>query len=324
MTVQERLRLLHNYSGLTQAELAARLGVTFAALNRWINGKAMPRAKMREQIDALYKEYSGEKLIPESVLAAKKQLVLSVGKKHPKVLRHILGNPDIRDQFYLSLTYNSNKIEGSTLSEGETAAILFQNAALPDKSLIEQLEAKNHQAALQYLFARLSDKKPINEALILKLHAILMNAIRIDAGLYRSHEVRIMGAHVPTANYQKVPEPMKELVRDIDRERNDVIAHIAAIHSRFEKIHPFSDGNGRIGRLLMQAMALRKHIAPPVILQEKRPLYIAYLQKAQMTDDQSLLEDFVCDAVLEGYKLLERWNVVRTGGQHMLRMAVLY
>ena len=80
----------------------------------------------------------------------------------------------------------------------------------------------------------------------------------------------------------------------------------ARAHYQFEKIHPFADGNGRIGRLLMQAMALRENLAPVVVLQEKRRLYAAYLNKAQMKDDQSLLEDFVCDAILEGYRILER------------------
>ena len=306
MTIREQLESLQKLSGLTQTELATHLGVTFAALNRWINGKAMPRPKMQEKIEALYKEYSGEKQIPETTLEAKKQLVEATGKKHKNVLNEILDNPDIRDQFYLSLTYNSNRIEGSTLSEDDTAAILFQNAALPNKSLVEQLEAKTHQAALQYLFEYIDDKKPIDEELILKLHGILMNAIRPDAGLYRNHAVRIMGTHVGTANYQKVQELMKKLLRDIRQSDADAIAHIANIQSRFEKIHPFGDGNGRIGRLLMHAMALRENLAPVVVLQEKRRLYVAYLNKAQMKNDQSLLENFVCDAILQGYRILER------------------
>ncbi len=305
MTLREQLQNLLKLSGLTQAELASRLEVTFAALNRWINDRATPRPKMRQKIDALYKEYSGEKQIPKTALEAKKKRVVARGLRHKNVLKEILDNPDIRDQFYLSLTYNSNSIEGSTLTEGDTAAILFQNVALPNKSLVEHLEAKNHQAALQYLFEHLAAKMPVNEALILKLHSILMNAIREDAGLYRNHGVRIMGTHVPTANYQKVPELMKELFKDV-KPKSDSVAHIASVHSRFEKIHPFGDGNGRIGRLLMHAMALSGSLAPVVILQEKRQLYTAYLNTAQMKDDQSLLEDLVCEAILEGYAILGR------------------
>src|SRR3990167_3768899 len=146
MTIKQKLEVILKLSGLTQQELARHLGVTFAALNRWINGRAVPRLKAQEKIDELYKEYSGEKQIPETVIKAKKDIVLKKQKSHANVVKEILNNPDIRDQFYLSLTYNSNRIEGSTLSENETAAILFEDAALPDKTLAEQLEAKNHQS----------------------------------------------------------------------------------------------------------------------------------------------------------------------------------
>ena len=83
-------------------------------------------------------------------------------------------------------------------------------------------------------------------------------------------------------------------------------AHIADVHSRFEKIHPFSDGNGRVGRMIMHAMALRANLAPVVVLQEKRRLYTVYLNKAQLKGDSSLFEDFTCDSILEGYRILER------------------
>jgi len=306
MTIKQKLELILKLSGLTQQELAGRLGVTFAALNRWINAKAVPRPKAQEKIDELYKEYSGEKQIPETVIEAKKGIILKKQKDHANVVKEILNNPDIRDQFYLSLTYNSNRIEGSTLSANETAAIMFQNAALPNKALVEQLEVKNHQAALSYLFQYLAEDKPLDEELILKLHSILMNAIKPDAGNYRYHGVRIIGTDVPTANYLKVPELMKELVKDIQKKTKDIFNQIADIHSRFEKIHPFSDGNGRIGRLLMYAMSLSQNLAPVVILQERKRLYTTYLNKAQTKDDPSLLEDFVCDATLEGYRILER------------------
>ena len=306
MKIQEKLQLILKLSGLTQQELAGRLGVTFVALNRWINDRAVPRPKAQEKIDELYKEFSGEKQIPETVIEAKKGIVLKKRKDHANVIKEILDNPDIRDQFYLSLTYNSNRIEGSTLSENETAAIMFQNATLPDKALVEQLEVKNHQAALMYLFQYLAEDKLLGGELILKLHGILMNAINPDAGNYRYHGVRIMGTDVPTANYLKIPKLMKELVKDINKKSKDIFGQIADIHSRFEKIHPFSDGNGRIGRLLIHAMSFSRNLAPVVILQEKRRLYTTYLSKAQMKDDLSLLEDFVCDAILEGYRILER------------------
>lgn len=306
MTIRQKLHLLQKLSGLTQEDLADKLDVTFAAFNRWINGKAQPRPQALARIDALYRRYSGEGSIPADALVAKKLIIHAKRAKHPQPLKDILAHPDLRDQFLLALTYHSNRIEGNTLTKDETATILFDNAALPHKSLTEQLEAKNHQTALEYLFSYCLQRKALNEALILKLHTTLMSGVRSDAGYYRNHAVRILGAHVPTANFLKIPMLMKELIRSLQRPVRDGIAHMAAIHARFEQIHPFSDGNGRVGRLLMHAMAFRSKLPPPVIRQEQRRLYMRYLEKAQLENDQSLLEDFLCDAFLEGYAILER------------------
>lgn len=306
MEIKEQLKLIQQLSGLTQEQLARRFNVTFATLNRWINGRAKPHTKQAAKTEELFRELTGQKEIPEDQITAKKQAVLTKSKEHKSVTKTILANPDIRDEFLLSLTYNSNSIEGNSLSEPDTAAILFENAALPNKSLTEQLEAKNHQSALNYLFDYMAGDKKLNEDIILKLHSILMNSILDDAGIYRNHGVRITGTSVPTANYLKVPQLMIELVKDMNVKTKDIIGLVAEIHSRFEKIHPFGDGNGRIGRLLMHAMLLKKNLPPAVIKQQKRILYIRYLNKAQLKEDLSNLTDFVCDAVLEGYKILER------------------
>lgn len=306
MKTSEKLKLIQRYSGLTQYQLAAKIGVTFAALNRWINDQAKPRLAALKKIDELYLEYTGQKVIPENILAAKKQILFSQSRRYKNVLKFILTQPDIRDQFDLSLTYHSNRIEGSTLTEIETGAILFHNKALPNHSLIEQLEAKNHQTALHYLFDFVVKGEKIDENFILKLHAILMSGIHPDSGFYRRHGVRIVGTHVVTANYVKIPILMEELVSGINKKGKDLIFQSAFVHARFEQIHPFGDGNGRVGRLLMHAMLLQKNFPPALIQQEDRQKYFTYLQKAQLQQDYSLLEDFICEAVFQGFKILER------------------
>jgi Fic family protein len=306
MEISEKLRLIKQISGLTQEKISKQLDVSFATLNSWINEKSLPRKKKQEAINELYSQYAGTKIIPDTLLQAKKEVIAKKSQNHPGIVKEILANPDIHKQFVLSLTYNTNRIEGSTLTEDETAGILFENVSPPHRSLTEQLEAKNHQSALRYLFAWILDKNSINEGLVLKLHAILMNSIREDAGAYRKHGVRILGANIPTANYLKVPVLLKELIKNINAPGKDIIAHVSEIHGRFEQIHPFSDGNGRIGRLLMQVMLLRINFPPALILQEKKPLYIKYLNKFQMTGDSSLLQDFISDAVMSGFAVLER------------------
>jgi Fic family protein len=239
----------------------------------------------------------------------KKQILQQKSGEHKSIVNEILDNPDIRDQFILKLTYHSNGIEGSTLTEPDTAAILFDNVALPNKSLTEQLEAKNHQTALNYLFEHIAKKEKVDENLVLKLHSILMNGVRSDAGVYRQHAVRIVGVNLPTANYMSVPKLMSEIMARIIEKPQNIIAWATSVHSQFEQIHPFSDGNGRVGRLFMNAMLLSANFAPAIIRQEQKRLYYTYLYQAQTTEDHSQLEDFICDAVIDGFKVLDRTDV---------------
>lgn len=306
MNIAQKLQIIQKFSQLTQENIARELNVSFATLNSWINNKSVPRKNKQELINELYLKYTGQKIIPENILQSKKEILKKKSKEYRNVIKKITSNPDIYDQFILSLTYHTNSIEGSTLTENETAAILFQNVSLPDKSLTEHLEAKNHQSALRFLFEQVNPKFKITEAFILRLHSILMNSIRPDAGAYRNHGVRIVGANLPTANHLKVPELMKEIIKNINKEEKDLIKHISVIHSKFEQIHPFSDGNGRIGRLLINAMLMKKNLPPAVIKQEKKRLYYVYLNKSQLGKDSSSLQDFVCDAVLDGFEILER------------------
>lgn len=308
MTTRQKLEIIKNSLGVTQTKLAERFGVSFAAFNSWWTEKSVPRPKMLAAIDDLFLEVTGEKIISSDQLTSKKQSLKKQSAAHKSVITEILSHPDIRDQFILKLTYHSNRIEGSTLTEPETAAILFDNAALPDKTMSEQLEAKNHQTALNYLFDHVRQGGKLNEEFVLKVHGILMNGVRPDAGSYRRHAVRIVGANVPTANYLRVPDLMPEVMKEVAKKKNvgDIIAVSAITHARFEQIHPFSDGNGRVGRLLMNAMMLAANYAPAVIRQEQKRLYYTYLHKAQTKGDHSQLEDYLCDAVQDGFSILER------------------
>lgn len=306
MNTKQKLEIIQKMLGLTQTKLAEKFDVSFPTLNSWKSGKSTPRPKMQAVIDELFLEVTGQKIIPEDTLTAKKQALTQKSKEHKSIIAEILNNPDIRDQFILKLTYHSNSIEGSTLTEPDTAAILFDNAALPNKSLTEQLEAKNHQTALNYLFDHVAKKEKIDEVLVLKLHSILMNGVRPDAGLYRDHAVRIIGVNLPTANYMSVPKLIPEVIKKITGKTNDIIALSATVHSKFEQIHPFGDGNGRVGRLLMNAILIEANLAPAIILQQQKQLYYTYLYKAQTTEDQSQLENFLCDGIIYGFEILER------------------
>ena len=97
---------------------------------------------------------------------------------------------------------------------------------------------------------------------------------------------------------------MSDILSDVARGEKDVVGFSTRIHSRFEQIHPFSDGNGRIGRLLLVAMLLKEDYPPAIIAQENRRFYILYLNQSQIKGDYSRLEDFICDGIMAGYDLL--------------------
>lgn len=305
MTILEQLKLLLRLSGLTQEALAKRLGVSFVAFNAWVNNRAKPRAGAQQRIRSLLATY-GLADTSSDPLGAAKQALAWRAQSQKNIIPAILGQPDIRDEFILALTYHSNVIEGSTLTKGETAAVLFDDEVLKNRTLREQMEAKNHQTAVEFLFHTIKPGEPIRESFILRLHAILLNGIQSDAGKYRNSAVRIVGANVPTANPASVRKRMTALMADINRQSADSIARVAGVHADFEQIHPFTDGNGRVGRLLMNAMLLKRNFAPAIIEQRRKGEYLKYLNRAQLHKDIEPLERFLSEAVLVGWAILDR------------------
>jgi Fic family protein len=307
MSIKEKLQIIMKLSGLKQEKLAQKFKVTFASFNRWMNERSIPRKQKTELIDSFYLELTGQNNIPKDIIESKKQIIEKRGKEiKENVIKYILENNDIYREFMLDVTHNTNSIEGSTLSKDETEAILFDNVSIPNKTAREILETKNHQAAFEYLIDYLLKKGKIDISLIMKLHSILMNGILSDAGFYRKHSVIIGDFHVPIANFASVPDLMIKLIEKINQEEKDIIKHISEIHAKFEQIHPFPDGNGRIGRLLLIAQLLQRNLPPALIKQEDKIKYYNCLNRAQIKEDLSPLENFMCDAVMLGIDLYNR------------------
>ncbi len=294
---------------MTQTELATLLDVSFPTLNSWINNKSIPRQAAKEKIDDLYGKYTGQGNRPAKDFDKTYAGISTHKSLLQNPLTQILSRKDLYDHMCVRLTYHSDAIEGSTLTERETALVILENINLPNKTLIEQLEAKNHKSALVYLFEYLKSSEAIDEALIKKLHLILMNGIIDSAGNYRYHPVRIAGTNVITANYMKVPDLMRDLflkMKKFDSESiEEIIQFTSHIHAQFEKIHPFADGNGRIGRLLMNAFLLEKCLAPAIIDKDKKMIYYTYLELAQEKDKYDFLELFVAESIIQGYESMQ-------------------
>ena len=184
--------------------------------------------------------------------------------------------------------------------------VLFENKALTNRTAIEQAEARNHQATLHWLIDEVADKGSrfsINQELIKSIHLRLMNGIISDAGRYRTSGVRIMGSQAATSNWQRIPQRLNELIA-IDANRTDLITEIASFHAQFEKIHPFTDGNGRAGRLIMFAQALQLGTTPPLVPKERKKAYFKYLEIAQTSENYLPLELFIAESIEHSHSIL--------------------
>lgn len=297
MNFRKLLQSILNASGWSQEQLAHELGVSFATLNSWVNGRSVPRTKALFRIEKLYLDIVGLDEVDEATLAAAKQTAITLRTTSKK----IASDKAMLDKLTLYLTYHTNTIEGSTMTLSDVEEVIFEQKVLTNRTAIEQAEARNHQAALQWLIDELAvqgSKFVINEALIRAIHLRLMNGIIGDAGKYRTHSVRIMGAHVTLANWTKIPAMIQGLTEDLADSSDDIIEALAKTHAWFEQIHPFSDGNGRTGRLIMLAQALKAGFLPPLVVKERKHAYYRYLELAQAKELHRPLELFIAESML--------------------------
>ncbi|MFZ4616629.1 MAG: Fic family protein [Rectinemataceae bacterium] len=198
----------------------------------------------------------------------------------------------LEEQFRLEWTYNSNAIEGNTLNLRETELVLNRGLTIGKKSLREHFEVLNHAEAISMLEYFISRKKDLTEELVLALHRlILKNIDDAEAGQYRQSNVMIVGAvHIPPQAV-KVPRLMGELIAWYHENSRKIPApELAAwIHYKFVNIHPFTDGNGRTARLLMNLILMRAGYPPAVILTVDRKKYFRVLKDA----DKDRFEGFL-------------------------------
>lgn len=189
----------------------------------------------------------------------------------------------IKEALSIEWTYNSNSIEGNTLTLRETQMVLQDGITIKGKSLREHFEAKNHEFALQHIYKLVARDYVINAKDILDIHAYVLRSIEDDyAGRLRNAGVRISGANFVPPNAQKVPDLLDELIDFVvenPQNLNDI--ELATVfHHKFVWIHPFFDGNGRTVRLAMNLLLLKVGFTPAIILSTDRKKYYSALNAA--------------------------------------------
>jgi Fic family protein len=204
----------------------------------------------------------------------------------------------LREKLMLEWTYHSNAIEGNTLTLRETKVVL-EGITVGGKSLREHFEATNHRDAILYVEEIVAKQEPLTEWQIRNIHSLVLKGIdEGEAGRYRQENVVIAGASTTPPDFLHLPAEMAGLI-DWHTQAGpmDPVARAAELHTRFVKIHPFADGNGRTGRLLLNFELMKFGYPPAVIRKEDRLAYYDALDEACVSGDYRAITRLVAEAV---------------------------
>lgn len=215
----------------------------------------------------------------------------------------------LREEFLIDFTYNSNAIEGNTLTLKETAMVL-EGMTIDQKPLKDHLEAVGHRDAFLYVQDIATKDIPLDESVIKNIHALVLMDRPEDKGIYRRIPVRIMGAYTEPVQPYLIEPKIRELLAEnkLRRETMNPIERIARFHLEFEGIHPFIDGNGRTGRLLLN-LDLICNGYPPInvkFIDRKRyyDAFDAYYRDGNADEMINLIARYVDERLDEYFRVL--------------------
>ena len=208
------------------------------------------------------------------------------------ILEFILENKEYLEDLITRSTYHSNAIEGNTLTYAETYAILYNDNSfkIQGKEPREIYEAINHKKALELVFKNLQNNEEFDERFIKNLNETINRDIK-DAEGYRTVQVFIRGSeHIPPQP-EKVPNLMMYYIYNYNHDEQNIFQKIAKYHIEFERIHPFEDGNGRTGRLIINYELIKNNLPPVVITKEDRVKYFEFLRNKDVENFAKWLEE---------------------------------
>ena len=205
---------------------------------------------------------------------------------------------DYLNDILIRMAYHSSAIEGNTITLPETVSIILENT-LPNsrKGIREFYEIENHKQAFEYLFDNIDNNKDLNIDLILDLHRYLVDRLQHDAGCFKSSQNAIVGAEFQTASPSETPYLVRQWIDNTNyrlnnaKEDTEILEILADTHIQFERIHPFSDGNGRCGRLVLLYLGIKYLNSPLIISKENRAEYMEYLAEQNIAGLTTLLSN---------------------------------
>ena len=203
----------------------------------------------------------------------------------------IFDNADYVADLTVRMAHHSTAIEGNTLSQDETATIIL-NRIIPRKGLNERefYEVVVYRRIIPFMLENLHNSRKIDNEFIKEIHAILLDKLIYNQGEFKTSQNMIVGANFDTTPPYQVPYVLKDSIDNLEyrlRQVSDDDEKLLAIlefHLRFEKIHPFSDGNGRVGRFIMFYQVLENNLMPFIITKELKDKYIFSLRENNVNE----------------------------------------
>lgn len=260
-------------------------------------------------------------MIPENAMKPldgrtnKKNILLDIQRKRERLseMRPLTQGEVERlaEEFMIDFTYNSNAIEGNTLTLKETALAL-EGMTIDQKPLKDHLEAVGHRDAFLYVQDVAKQELPLSENVIKNIHALVLMNRPDDKGVYRRIPVRIMGAYTEPVQPYMIEPRMTELLSANEERKNTMtdIERIALFHLEFEGIHPFIDGNGRTGRLILNLELIRNGYPPINVKFTDRKRYYdafdAFYKDNDATPMTELIAEYINLRFSDYFKVLEK------------------
>ena len=293
----EKIKLYRESKNMTQVEIAESLGVKPATISKYESGTLEPNIESLKKLTEIF-NVSVDELIKEDDFDISKINILEVLKeqKNMKLKGNLYHNTQI------TFAYNTNHIEGSTLTEDQTRYIYETNTLLTEKNSITDLddilETANHFKLVDYMLD-MADKK-LTENMIKDFHKILKEGTSYSrkdwfaAGDYKKLPNEVGG--LKTTEPKNVEKDMKKLLEWYEDLKHVTINEIIEFHAKFEKIHPFQDGNGRVGRIIAFKECLKNNIVPFIILDKEKLFYYRGLNQYQTNKEKGYLIDTCLNA----------------------------
>ncbi len=204
----------------------------------------------------------------------------------------------LAEEFMIDFTYNSNAIEGNTLTLKETALAL-EGMTVDQKPLKDHLEAVGHRDAFLYVQDIAKKEEPISEYVIKNIHSLVLMNRPEDKGVYRRIPVRIMGAYTEPVQPYLIEPKMNELLSENEARKATMttVERVARFHLEFEGIHPFIDGNGRTGRLILNLELIREGFPPINVKFTDRKRYYDAFDAYYRDGDAGKMIDLIAEYV---------------------------